>query len=318
MHSKLKTQLKHRKTPFVWSNNYLQQKVEGQKHQISKTGSHEVAMKKLIKQMKTNKAVNDVPSFCIIALQISYLLTIYKYIPNLFTLSNLVLGLLSIALAVSGYIDLASYCILLAALLDFCDGFFARLLDASSEIGKQLDSLADLVSFGVAPAFIVFHLYVNFEKSLLISDYLVLLIESENTNLMPFIVFLITVFSAIRLARFNTQKISNSFAGLPTPANALFYISLPLAQKFQHDSVITQFILQEEVLTTAIVLLSWMMISKIEFIALKFTSFNWSSNQWRYVFLGASLLLLLIFHFVAIPIILILYFITSLVNTIKK
>lgn len=277
-----------------------------------------MATKVPTRQMKINKEVNDVASFCIIALQISYFLSIYRHIPNLFTLSNLALGLLSISLAFSGQLVLASYGILLAVVLDFFDGFFARLLDASSEIGKQLDSLADLVSFGVAPAFIVFHLFVSFYDEFLISDYMKGVIEGEYINLIPFMAFIIPLFSALRLARFNTEQSGSSFAGLPTPANALFYASLPLAMNFQSDSIITQQILSEEVLTSAVVLLSWMMVSKIEFLALKFSSYDWSSNQWRYILLLASLSLLLIFHFVAVPIILLLYFIISLVNTIKK
>lgn len=269
-------------------------------------------------QMKINKEVNDVSSFCIIALQISYFLSIYRHIPNLFTLSNLAFGLLSISLAFSDHLVLASYSIVLAIVLDFCDGLLARLLNASSEIGKQLDSLADLVSFGVAPSFITLQLFVSFYDDILISDYISSLIKGEHRYIIPFIVFIIPLFSALRLARFNNQQTIGSFAGLPTPANALFYGSLPLIMNYQSDSFISQFLLREEVLTTAVVLFSWMMVSNIEFLAFKFSTFNWDSNKSKYLFLTASFVLLLIFHFVAVPIILLLYFIFSLVNTIKR
>lgn len=318
MNSISKRPKKH--TPkYVALKLYCQsQKTTEQMPQKEEKETHKVATTTPIKWMKKDKEVNDETSFCIIAVQISHLLTFKRHIPNLFTLTNLLLGLIAIGLTFSGFIVLASYCILLASLFDFLDGFMARILKASSELGKQLDSLADLVSFGVAPSFIACQIFVWAGDEQLISNYLQDVVNKKTTYFLPFIALLIPLFSALRLALFNINENSASFVGLPTPANALFYISIPLAVAYQNDHLITQLLLQQEVFSVVVILLSGLMIAKLECLSLKLTSYDWSSNQWRYIFMLMSLLLILIFHFVAVPIIILLYLLFSLFNTIKK
>ncbi|MDR1950913.1 MAG: CDP-diacylglycerol--serine O-phosphatidyltransferase, partial [Bacteroidales bacterium] len=139
-----------------------------------------------------------------------------KHLPNTITLANLFCGCLSIVATFSGQIGMAGFLIFLAAIFDFLDGFFAKLLNAQSELGKQLDSLADIVSFGVAPAMIAFRImHVHYDKL--------------PFEFFPYIAFVMVLFSALRLAKFTIDtRQTEHFIGMPTPANALFWASLPL------------------------------------------------------------------------------------------
>jgi CDP-diacylglycerol--serine O-phosphatidyltransferase len=227
-------------------------------------------------------------------------LSILRHIPNLFTLGNLFFGLLAIQFAYSNDLYSASLCILSGAFLDFFDGFFARLLKVSGELGKQLDSLADLITFGVAPSVIVFQLILSS--------------ESEPSTI-AYTAFLIPLFSAYRLAKFNIDSNqSDTFIGLPTPANALFFISIPIATHFNSESILLEFLSQKIVLIVFVIGLCWLMVSNISFLALKFKTFNWKGNEYRFVLIGISIILLLLFHFVAVPIIILLYSVLSLIN----
>ncbi len=239
-------------------------------------------------------------------------MSIFKHIPNLITLVNLVFGILAIFFAFGGNLTLASTCILLGVFLDFLDGFLARLLKASGEIGKQLDSLADLITFGLAPSIIVFQLLFFLETESFftatnnISDY--------STHYLPYIAFLIPLFSAYRLAKFNIDsRQSDSFIGLPTPANALFFISIPFIGEYG-EGFIYDLIYRKEVVVISVVVLSLLMISELKLIALKFKSTHWSENKSRYILIIKTVILLLLLRFEAVPIILILYLILSIIN----
>ena len=231
-------------------------------------------------------------------------MSILRHIPNLITLGNLFFGLLSIQFAYSNDLYSASLCILSGAFLDFFDGFLARLLKVSGELGKQLDSLSDLITFGVAPSVIVFQL--------------ILLSESEFSGI-AYIAFLIPLFSAYRLAKFNIySNQSDTFIGLPTPANALFFISIPIAKHFNGEDILLDFLSQKTVLIVLVIGLCLLMVSSINFIALKFKTFNWKGNEYRFTLVGMSVILLLLFHFVAIAIIILLYTVLSLINNPRK
>ncbi len=231
-------------------------------------------------------------------------MSILRHIPNLITLGNLFFGLLSIQFAYSNDLYSASLCILSGAFLDFFDGFLARLLKVSGELGKQLDSLSDLITFGVAPSVIVFQL--------------ILLSESEFSGI-AYIAFLIPLFSAYRLAKFNIDSNQyDTFIGLPTPANALFFISIPIAIHFNGEDALLEFLSQKTVLIVLVIGLCLLMVSSINFIALKFNTFNWKGNEYRFILVGMSVILLLLFHFVAIPIIILLYTVLSLINNPRK
>jgi len=234
-------------------------------------------------------------------------LSISRHIPNLFTLGNLFFGLLAIKFAYSNELFFASICILSGAFLDFFDGFFARLLKVSGELGKQLDSLADLVTFGVAPSVIVF-------KLILMGDS-----NEFNFDTLAYIAFLIPLFSAYRLAKFNIDTNQfDTFIGLPTPANALFFIAIPIASHFENDSFLLEFLSQKIVLILFVLIMCWLMVSSLPFIALKFKSYKWTGNQNRFILIGLSILLLLLFHFVAVPIIILLYTVLSFINNPRK
>ena len=226
-------------------------------------------------------------------------MTIFKHIPNLITLGNLVLGILAILFAFGGNLTLASTCIILGAFLDFFDGFCARLLKSTSEMGKQLDSLADLITFGLAPSIIVFQLLFFLET------------ESYFTTTNA---YLIPLFSAYRLAKFNIDiRQSDSFIGLPTPANALFFISIPFIVE-NGEGFIYELIFEKGFIVISVIILSLLMISELKLIALKFKSIGWSENKYRYILIVTTVILLLLLRFEAVPIILILYVILSIIN----
>jgi len=243
-------------------------------------------------------------------------LSIIKYIPHLFTLGNLFCGLLAIRFAFGEHVVYASFFILLGSFLDFFDGFFARLLNVSGELGKQLDSLADLITFGVAPAMIVFQLLIFFDSG---NYFYLTLNEIQAIPTVAYLAFLIPIFSAYRLAKFNidtNQK--DTFSGLPTPANALFFISIPLAHYYQTDHVLLAFMYQSPFLIISILMLCALMVSNLRLIALKFKSWNWTDNTYRYLLIVLSIVLLLLLHFVAVPIIILLYIVLSLINNLGK
>lgn len=235
-------------------------------------------------------------------------MNIKKHIPNAITCCNLLCGCLAIVQIFSGNLVWAAYLVGLAAIFDFFDGFAARLLKVSSPIGKDLDSLADMVTFGVVPGFVVFKLLRTG-------------IEIYNQNHtaiskdMAFIAFMIPILSAVRLAKFNHDtRQSESFIGLPTPANAILICAFPLILEFGNF----EFVLNPLFLIIASVFLSLLLITEIPLFALKFKHFKWKDNEIRYVFLGMSLLLLITLQFIGIPLIIILYVAMSLINNITK
>lgn len=242
-------------------------------------------------------------------------MTIRKHIPNLFTLGNLTCGLFALLYAMGGHLNIASGFILLGAFLDFFDGMVARLLAVSGELGKQLDSLADMVTFGVGPSIIAFQFLQLTTTGEFFNPFMEWESRSAYQHYWPYIAFIIPLFSALRLAKFNIDsRQSDGFIGLPTPANALFYLSIPLMYRYQADSVVTTFLTQPLVLSICILLLSFFMVAEIPLFSLKFKNLQWKANKRRFIFLGSSLLLLLIFHFVAVPIIILLYSILSIIN----
>lgn len=232
------------------------------------------------------------------------------------TLGNLLCGCLGILSAVSGELTLASYLIFIAGILDFLDGFVARLLKQHSEIGKQLDSLADMVTFGVLPSFILFMIIsgeplcnTNYQPYAFIGH------ASPNFKnfLLAFIAFILALFSCLRLAKFNIDtRQSDSFIGVPTPANAFVVAAFPLILEFNPEYKFL--ILNSTFLISYTLIMSYLLISEIPLFALKFKNFSWASNQIKYIFLILSVILLVSLQFVAIPLIIFLYIILSVIN----
>jgi CDP-diacylglycerol--serine O-phosphatidyltransferase len=240
---------------------------------------------------------------------------ILKQIPNTITVLNLTCGLIAIVytLEVSdGNFTISAFWIFLATVFDYLDGTMARLLKAYSELGKQLDSLADLISFGVAPGIIMFRLLSN--PSLTGSNFL------ESMHIVPYFALLIPICSALRLAKFNIDPRQEvNFIGLPTPINAIFFASIPLILSLQPNifSVIRldfflNFFSNPRVLTILVIFFSYLLISNFHLFSMKFKTWNYVENKVRYLFLGISALLLVLFSLSAIPLITLAYLILSL------
>ena len=232
---------------------------------------------------------------------------ITKHIPNSVTCLNLFSGCIACVMAFEAKYELALFFIILSAIFDFFDGMLARLLNAPSKIGKELDSLADDVSFGVAPALIVFtfmkepHLqYPEFLEGL--------------RSYIPYIAFLIAVFSAVRLAKFNVdERQTSSFIGLPTPANALFWASLIVGSGsflLNYTNVIAIIVL--------ILLSSWLLVAEIPMFSLKFKNLSWASNKVSYIFLFVSIILLVIFRLSGLAAVISWYILLSLLTQFKE
>lgn len=227
-----------------------------------------------------------------------------KHIPNAITCLNLFAGCLALYFAFNDNLIYTAYLVGIAAVLDFMDGMVARVLNAYSEIGKQLDSLADMVSFGVVPGVTIFMLLSKLSGSFL----------GIPENIVPFFGFLITIFSALRLAKFNIDtRQTTSFIGLPTPACTIFVVSLPLI--IEHGGLLTfELILNPVFLLLTTFIMSFLLVAELPLFALKFTSLRWQDNSVRFIFLGLSIVLLALLKFAAIPLIIVLYVLLSILK----
>ena len=200
---------------------------------------------------------------------------ITRNIPNPITCCNLLSGCIATSFAFMGEQRMALLFIILGAVFDFFDGMTARLLHVSSPIGKELDSLADEVTFGMAPATMVFTLLFQlpYPASL-----------SALHSYLPYVAFLLVAFSALRLAKFNLdERQTTSFIGLPTPANALFWGALivGLGDRLSHQSFALVLVL------VLIVLSCWLLVAELPLFALKFKHWGWRGNEVKYVFLAS-------------------------------
>jgi CDP-diacylglycerol--serine O-phosphatidyltransferase len=223
-----------------------------------------------------------------------------NHLPNAVTCLNLFAGCLALCNVFAGHLETAAYLVGLAAAFDFADGLLARALHASSPIGKDLDSLADMVSFGVVPGAILYHLLGQSTAGM--------------PTWLPYAAFIVTVFSALRLAKFNNDtRQTDSFIGLPTPACTLVVASLPLI--LAHDTFnLTSAILNPWVLLGLTLLLSGLLVAEIPLFALMFKNLSWSDNSLRFVFLLLAVALLLVLGAAAIPLIVLLYVLLSVVR----
>ena len=238
---------------------------------------------------------------------------IKRLIPNTITSLNLLSGCISILLSFEGYLLAAVYLIFLAAILDFFDGMSARLLNVYSVLGKELDSLADVVSFGVAPGFIVFQMMkvalygseqIPYFEFISAKDYLFLLIP-----------FIIPIFSAIRLAKFNIdERQTDSFIGLPTPANALFFVSLFIVTQTNTNDGVLSLFFNRYFLSVLVIVFSYLLVAEFPMFSLKFKNMGLRDNKIRFLFIGLSAILLILLHSIAVPVIIILYLILSAIN----
>ncbi|MFQ3181404.1 MAG: CDP-diacylglycerol--serine O-phosphatidyltransferase [Polaribacter sp.] len=248
-----------------------------------------------------------------------------KHIPNILTLGNLLCGTIATILAVQGDFVTAGLFVVIGIFLDFFDGFAARLLNVSGELGKQLDSLADMVTSGVVPGIIMFNLlYQSSFKNLdiLLNNEGIIPITSSNGYIFSWISYIglvLTLGACYRLAKFNIDtRQSESFIGLPTPAMSLFVISLPLIQEYSTNAWVQNLISNNYFLIAVTLVLTYLMNAEIPLFSLKFKEYSLKNNLVKYFFLVSSLLLIVTLNFISIPIIIILYVLLSVAQEFYK
>ena len=232
-------------------------------------------------------------------------MNIVKHIPNTITCLNLFSGCVSCVMAFEEQYFLAALFVFLAAVFDFCDGMAARLLKAYSDIGKELDSLADVISFGFAPGMVIFS-WLN---------------QIGNCEYLSYIAFLIPIFSALRLAKFNVDvRQTSSFIGLPTPANAIFMVSMiammdPSVQVpgWVDMSWFSSIVGNMWVIIALVILFSYLLVCELPMFSLKFKNLSWKDNKAQFILIGISLLLLSLFQLLAFPFIILTFIVMSII-----
>ena len=232
-------------------------------------------------------------------------ITFFRYVPNAITCLNLFCGCLSVVSSFNGMLETAAYFIFAAAIFDFLDGFAARWLGAYSAMGKELDSLADVVSFGVAPASMMFVLLLTAAEryGLPVETY-------SNGWFVAVLAFIMAVFSALRLAKFNIDtRQTESFIGLPTPANALFICSMTFSN--HRLALLTGNLF---FLLAVTVVFSYLLIAELPLFSLKFKSFEWKHNKIRYVFMAFSAIILMVLQWAGLAVVILAYIIISVLT----
>lgn len=231
-----------------------------------------------------------------------------RQIPNIFTSLNLFSGCIAAVMVFRNHLDYTAYFVFASAFFDLLDGMIARKVGANSEFGKELDSLADAVSFGFVPGAVLFKLFQMSDLQNYFPD--------ENVRrFVQFLPFVVTVFSVLRLAKFNLDKRqTSSFIGLPVPANTLFIISFPLiliTRPGEFDGLI----LNPWFILGVTALMSFMLVSEIPLFALKFKTFALKENIYQYLLIASAVILGAIFFFSAIPMVIFLYVLLSIIKT---
>jgi len=242
-----------------------------------------------------------------------------KHIPNLITLANLFCGCIAVIFVLNDNFVLGSLFVFLGIFFDFFDGLLARKLEVQSPLGVQLDSLADMVTSGLVPGLVMFKLIGLAVGSSLIKN------QTDWTDTMHWVGFkiqpivlvglLITLASAYRLAKFNIDGDQQTyFKGLPTPANAILILSLPLIMEFQNSDAMNTIILNKWFLIIVTLLSCYLLNGSFKLFALKFKTWDFKSNAMRYIFIILCIVLLVVLQFAAIPLIILTYIILSLLS----
>ncbi|WP_372745527.1 phosphatidylcholine/phosphatidylserine synthase [Lutibacter sp.] len=239
-------------------------------------------------------------------------MNIKKSIPNIFTLLNLLSGTIGVIFAVQGELVIAAYLVFLGIFFDFFDGFFARLLNVQGELGKQLDSLADVVTSGVVPGIVMFQLLNGAIET---GSWFVgkPFLETSTAAIISFSGLAITLAAAYRLAKFNIdERQTSSFIGLPTPASAMVVLSLPLILEYSSFEIASIIIHNKWFLVSLTAVLCYLMNAEIPLFSLKFKNYKWKDNQLKFIFLIATIILIAGLKFIAIPLVILMYIIFSL------
>lgn len=240
-----------------------------------------------------------------------------RHIPNFVTLLNVFCGSVAVIFAVNGNMKLTALFVFLGVFFDFFDGLLARKLKVQSNLGLQLDSLADMITSGLVPGLVMFHLF-----NLAGPDWIELSANQSITGLsmssnsfLPFFGLFITLASAYRLANFNIdENQTDAFIGLPTPANALLILSLPLIMEYQNSDIMNAIILNKWFLIAVTLISCYLLNANIKLLALKFKNWSFKDNASRYILIILAAILIIILHFAAIPLIILVYIIISLLN----
>ncbi|MCI0920153.1 CDP-diacylglycerol--serine O-phosphatidyltransferase [Sphingobacterium rhinopitheci] len=221
----------------------------------------------------------------------AFIFLMKKHIPNFITCLNLLSGCIGILLVLKGDYLSAFYCVIASGIFDFFDGFVARILHVKSLIGKELDSLADVISFGLQPAMLMY-----------------MLLKDVTTHAyLPYLGFLIAIFSALRLAKFNIdERQTSDFIGVNTPMNTFLIFSIPFIGEIYPNLIYSTY-----TLIAISVITSLLLVSELKLFSMKLSSLAWRDNKFKYIFLLTSLLLILIFKLIAVPVIFILYLVFS-------
>jgi CDP-diacylglycerol--serine O-phosphatidyltransferase len=234
-----------------------------------------------------------------------------KHVPNLITMLNLSSGVIALVYAFETNLQMAFFWVCMGIFFDFWDGFFARIFKAQSAIGLQLDSLADMVTSGVVPGVVMFKML----EGIMQDEMFDLSWDSMYLVTIPFLGFIITLASCYRLAKFNVDsRQTDSFIGLPTPANALFIMSLPLIANRTESDMIFTFISNPYVLVGITLLSAYMLNAEIPLFSLKVKYFNWETNKIQIIFLILAILLLFFFQYLGIPLIILSYVLISAIT----
>jgi CDP-diacylglycerol--serine O-phosphatidyltransferase len=218
---------------------------------------------------------------------------------------------------------MASIFVFLGIFFDFFDGLLARKLNVQSELGIQLDSLADMITSGVVPGIILFKLLsltVNPSDAFINEEWnSYFRLSGIEASLLPFIALLVPMASAYRLGKFNIDENQQTyFIGLPTPANTLMIVSLPLILEFQNSDIMNSIILNKWFLIGLTLLSAYLLNSKIKLFALKFKDWSFKTNSIRYVFILLGIISLITLQFAAIPLLVVIYIVMSLLNNVSS
>ena len=232
-------------------------------------------------------------------------MSIKKHIPNTITCCNLLCGCVSILFTTHNHLLWASAMVFIAAIFDFFDGFAARALNAKSPIGGELDSLSDVVSFGVAPSFIVAWLLSKTGIGWWVYD----------ANIFPMLAFILAAFAAVRLAKFNIDtRQSTSFIGLPVPAVGLFIASLPfMLFTIGNDTIVYKSVMNPYFLLAMVAIFSWLMISEVPFFSFKIKNLKFKENILRYFVVIFAILAVTILKWAALPFVFLFYILLSVI-----
>ena len=232
-------------------------------------------------------------------------MNIKKHVPNAITLLNLFCGCIAVVFAFHRDFEMAMLFVASGIFLDFFDGFFARLFKVSSPLGLQLDSLADMVTSGVAPGLVMYQMMISNLQSA----------GEDYAQWFPYLGFIITLGSCYRLANFNIDtRQTDSFIGLPTPANSLFILSLPLVLKHTDSLMVIELLTNQWVLLMIALCSAYILNAEIPLFSLKIKKLNFSENKLQVIFLLLSVLLILFFQYLGIPLVILMYVLLSVVN----